>query len=397
MRVLTVLESPSWIEEHINGSLSEMGHDVVCYRYGPYVGEFYGRARQDERQRKNRELLDEIRALKSEGLDFIFCYVSDDFLSAETAKALSQIDIPIVNYVVDSNSQWYRHTRTARFFSRILCGQRENMANLARHGAAVYYFPFAGRAPTPADEAATFTPAEPVTFVGTPIACRVQVLQEVERAGIPLAVYGKGWDNAGHSIKGPTSLEKSLCDLYHYSWTRLRGEGIAPLARSVTRRFPHLLRRSSVELSGTADLSAAAKHGFVPKGDLVSLFRRSKINIGITRLDNGSATTARQQVKVRDFEVPLAGGFYLVEDMPEHREFFEVGKEIVTWRTVGELLEKTRYYLEHELERRAIAEAGRRRALSAHTWVHRFQGLFGDLGLSQRPPSRVDGVIQKVD
>jgi len=382
MRILTVLESPSWIERHLAGTLTDMGHQVERHSYGPYVGEFYGRARQDERREKNRALLEHARALTAQGLDLIFCYLSDDFLMVETARELAQLGVPVVNYGVDINTQWHRHIRTARYFTLMLCGQHENMNNLARYGARVFYFPFAGRAPTPEEETATFTPAAPVTFVGTPIPYRSQVLAEVERAGIPLAVYGRGWSEKNHLIEHPPNLEKTLSDLYNYGWARLRGEGLGAVSHSVMRRLSAVASGQGGGESGTAALSESVKQGFVPEGGLVALFKHSAINIGITRLEspwqNGAA---RHQVKVRDFEVPLAGGFYLVEDMPEHREFFDVGKEIETWRTVGELLDKVRYYLSHEHERRAIAEAGRRRALNSQTWAHRFESLFDALGL----------------
>lgn len=381
MRIMTVLESPSWIERHIIGTLTEMGHEVFPHSYGPIVGEFYGRARSAERLEKNHAILDRAQRLKSEGLDLIFCYLSDDLLTVATARLLSQLGVPMVNYGVDTNTQWHRHIRTARYFTLMLCAQRENMDNLASYGARVFYFPFAGRAPTPDEEASTFTPAAPVTFVGTPIPYRAQVLAQVERAGISLAIYGKGWNDKHHSIEGPRNWEKTLSDLYHYGWPRLRGEGFGALARSVMRRIPKL-RSNPAEEGETATLSASVKHGFVPDGALVSLFRRSAINIGITRLESlGRKGAGRHQVKVRDFEVPLAGGFYLVEEMPEHREFFALGKEIETWRTPAELVDKIRYYLSHDSERRAIAEAGRRRALSSQTWMHRFKLLFDALGL----------------
>lgn len=382
MRILTVLESPSWIERHIVGTLTAMGHEVVPYSYGPYLGEFYGRGRRAERLQKNRDLLERARRLAAEGLDLIFCYVSDDFLTVDTARELSRLGVPMVNYGVDVNSQWHRHTRTARYFTLMLCGQHENMDNLARHGAKVFYFPFAGLPPTAAEDASTFTPAAPVTFVGTPIPYRVAVLAALERAGIPLAVYGRGWDDAAHTIEGSPNWEKSLSDLYHYGWTRLRGDGLAPLARSIARRLPTFVARPAVGQSGTDQLSAAVKQGFVPDGALAALFRNSAINIGITRLESPRAgAPGRQQVKVRDFEVPLAGGFYLVEDMPEHREFFAVGKEIETWRTVDELIDKIHYYLAHGAERRAIADAGHRRALASQTWAHRFRTLLDALAL----------------
>ena len=52
-----------------------------------------------------------------------------------------------------------------------------------------------------------------------------------------------------------------------------------------------------------------------------------------------------------------------------------------SWRTVGELIEKIRYYLGHESERAAIAAAGQRRALREHLWTHRFSELFAKLDI----------------
>lgn len=380
MRILAVIESLSWVETHLVGTLTEMGHEVVCHRYGAYVGEFYGRRRQAERVEKNRALLRQAQGLKAEGLDLIFCYASDDFLTVDTARSLSQLGVPMVNYAVDTNSQWYRNIATARYFTRLLCGQRENMDNLARYGAKVLYFPFAGCAPSPDESAAEFLPAAPVTFVGTPIPYRAEILAQVERAGIPLAVYGKGWDVAGHSIDAGIGMEKVLSDAYRYGAARLRGEGVMAVGRALVERVAKLAGTRGGQVADV-DISADAKRGFAPNEGLAALFRNSAINIGITRLEPGRRRSARYQVKVRDFEVPLAGGFYLVEDMPEHREFFDVGKEVVTWASAEDLIEKIRYYLAHESERLAIAAAGQRRALAEHTWARRFRILFASLGL----------------
>ena len=43
---------------------------------------------------------------------------------------------------------------------------------------------------------------------------------------------------------------------------------------------------------------------------------------------------------------------------PELAEYFEDGKELVLYTSAQDLLEKTAYYLAHEEERRAIANAG---------------------------------------
>ncbi|HYL41195.1 MAG TPA: glycosyltransferase, partial [Candidatus Binatus sp.] len=89
------------------------------------------------------------------------------------------------------------------------------------------------------------------------------------------------------------------------------------------------------------------------------------------------------------FEAPMSGAFYLVEDVPELREFFEVGTEIETYRDADELVEKCRYYLDHPAEREAIRLAGHRRAVRDHSWQRRLTTVFESVGLV--PPSQAEG------
>ena len=54
---------------------------------------------------------------------------------------------------------------------------------------------------------------------------------------------------------------------------------------------------------------------------------------------------------------------------------FEPDTEVVTYRDAEECAEKARYLLEHEAERRAIAQAGQRRTLRDHTYTQRADQL----------------------
>lgn len=78
---------------------------------------------------------------------------------------------------------------------------------------------------------------------------------------------------------------------------------------------------------------------------------------------------------VRTFEIAAAGGFQLVNDRPALYDLFEIGQEIQTFRSVAELKEKIRYYLDYPEERLAIAAAASKRALRDHTYERRLSEL----------------------
>jgi len=376
VNILVVGEADTWFDHHVTASLRDIGHHVYVFHYGNAVGEYYPRARWAEREKKNRDLLTQARQLKAEqGLDLISCYVYDDFLVPDVAAALGSLGAPMLNYNVDMTNQWYRQIRTARYFTAMLCAQRVHMNDLARYGAPVYYFPMAARAPIFADCQEFEIPA-PISFLGTPMSYRIAVLGGVIEAGLPLAIYGKFW-NEGLIASPDRNLEKTFDDILAYGIARMRAEGIVALWAALASRF-----RGDEHHGKLKEIDPPLLHGFLQEEKVPVLFRDSKINLGFTRMvGNDPGRPGITQLKLRDFEVPVCGGFYLVESAPDYADFFVDGREVVTWHTVGELIEKIRYYLHHESERDAIAAAGQRRALREHLWTHRFFDLFSKLGI----------------
>jgi len=112
------------------------------------------------------------------------------------------------------------------------------------------------------------------------------------------------------------------------------------------------------------------------------MYSRSRISLGFSSCGDTHRSDERiLQVRLRDFEAPMSGAFYMVEYMRELEEFFEVGKEIVCYQDKNDLAEKIRHYLGHDSEREKIRRAGYRRAASEHTWQKRFRGVFKEIGL----------------
>ena len=78
---------------------------------------------------------------------------------------------------------------------------------------------------------------------------------------------------------------------------------------------------------------------------------------------------------MRLYEATGVGTMLLTDWKTNLHELFEVGKEVVAYGSTEQCVELVRYYLAHEDEREAIAQAGQKRTLSEHNYYHRMQEL----------------------
>lgn len=99
--------------------------------------------------------------------------------------------------------------------------------------------------------------------------------------------------------------------------------------------------------------------------EALKVFYSSKINLNITLRSIASGVPARV------YDVMSVGGFMLSNWQEEIPELFVEDREIVTYKTPEELLDKADYYLRHDNERIRIGVNGYRKVKEHYTYEHR--------------------------
>ncbi|MCM1307121.1 MAG: DUF3880 domain-containing protein [Butyrivibrio sp.] len=99
------------------------------------------------------------------------------------------------------------------------------------------------------------------------------------------------------------------------------------------------------------------------------VFKRSKINLNLT------LRSIRSGVPLRVWDILGAGGFCLTNYQAELPMYFINGEDLVWFKSRSELFELADYYLEHEDERRRIAENGHRKVREFHGYESRMDEI----------------------
>jgi spore maturation protein CgeB len=143
----------------------------------------------------------------------------------------------------------------------------------------------------------------------------------------------------------------------------------------IRARMVHALERAGVRVQV---YGSGWPNGRLPGDQVPTLFARSRIVLGCGTIGYGNDFLA---LKLRDFDAAMSGSLYVTHDNPDLQALFDVGREIMTFQDIPDMVAKVRYYLAHDQEREDVARCGRERVLREHTWMERFQRLLSCIGL----------------
>ena len=96
--------------------------------------------------------------------------------------------------------------------------------------------------------------------------------------------------------------------------------------------------------------------------DYYRLLMRSKI---VFNLHSEAAENTVDNMKM--FEITGVGACLITDTGSNMKDLFEEDKEVVTYSSMEEAIEKVKFLMNHEEERKKIAQAGQARTLRDHT------------------------------
>jgi spore maturation protein CgeB len=221
----------------------------------------------------------------------------------------------------------------------VLVCHPDSAAYYPRHGMRAHHFRL-GFETSLLDKAAAALPLHQVTFVG----------------GVSLS-------DGGHNRR--LEVLDQVSRKLEVSYWLSGNVGFGGLASACVSQLRH--GRPGFALGLLSKLPAATRLGRLSRGAVFGLEMYRVLAASRIVLNVHIDSAREKAANMRLFEATGAGSC-LVTDWKENLgELFDVEREIVTFRSPGECVDKIRFLLQHEKERAAIARAGQIRTLRDHS------------------------------
>jgi len=170
-----------------------------------------------------------------------------------------------------------------------------------------------------------------VSFIGTKSSYRDWFINKLRSKGISCTCFGKGWENG----------------IVNY------------------KEMENIFRDSKINLNIDNSVNYDLRVNFNHPKNLVEvlkslIFKNRKIH---------------SQIKARNFEIPVYGGFQLTDYVPGIEDYFRIGEEILCYKDFEDALSLIQYFLLHNKEREKIKRNSVIKARKLHTYKSRMSEI----------------------
>lgn len=338
------------LDKNFYETFVELGIEVIPFNYITTIKKF------------GRKVMNEmiLKSFKDTEPDIVFVVLHDKEIKKEVIKEVSNSSTITMNWFCDDHWRFESYTQYwAPLFHYSLTtseGALKKYENINYDNVILTQWAANPKYYKPYDVKKDFE----VTFVGAKYGIRPYIANKLKQNGINIECFGRGW--AKHeNIHLLKRINRFL--LLRLSHT-IRNKG----------RDVHISRDEFVKYIH----APTAKDKVLSSEEMIKMYSRSLINLNFS---STSANARLLQIKARNFEVPMAGGFFITDYIAELKKYFKFDDEIVVYKNIKDLVEKIKYYSKNQDELEEIRRNGYERSLRDHTYKKRFQDIFEKIGV----------------
>ncbi len=379
-------------------ALQQLGHEIVesqvdlisASRFMQIPSNFT-QEEQKIRDTITQKIVDEVcQEHKQKHIDIFLSYFYNAHFNPEGFEEIHRLGITTVNFYCNSTYQFELVAEIAAKVNVSWHPEKGARSVYLKVGANPVWVQL-GADPELYHPVSGITRQTKACFVGQRYADRDRYLAQLMANQVPVDIYGSGWVSQEvhpqlrrtlHKYEDLVSLGRlspkpgSLMSYTLVIWQNLKQQGIvAGIYRTLSQLH---YRHHSHQL---VSLLASAYCGFAENMSHTFAQYEVVLNFSNVWADGRPGSTLIPHVRLRDFEAPMCRTCYLTGYTDEIAEFYELGKEIDTYRSSDELVDKTKFYLSHPSQADQLREAGYQRARCDHTWRKRFEQLLRQISL----------------
>ncbi len=381
-------------------ALKQLGHqiiesqvDLLPASYFMQIAQNFTPEEKELRSQITQKIIDEVReAHQKTPIDLFLSYFYNSHFDPAGFEEIHQLGIPTVNFYCNSIYQFELVSAIAQSVNFSWHAEKEARSQYLEVGANPVWVQM-GADPEVYYPVVNVSRQQKACFVGQRYADREQHLAKLITENVPVNIYGNGWGADTTPTSESSEPENSVPEthylgrkiqqpgsLFSYSQViseNIQRQGLISGIQRTIRQFNY--RRQNRQL---LPILASAAQGYAES--ISKTFSAHEVVLSFSNVwsDGRPGSKLIPHVRLRDFEAPLCRSCYLTGYTEEIAEFYELGKEIDTYESPEELVDKVKFYLAHPQEAEKLREAAYQRAKRDHTWVNRFQELFEKIGLN---------------
>lgn len=287
-------------------------------------------------------------------IDLFLTYLYPKQIDIHAISEIKKMGIPCVNFFCDNIREFHVVPDEFKVFDLNWVPEFESLEMYNKQNVQNIHLPMPMWVDRQARSLEKITETNLVSFIGSKDILRERLLSEVINKGLPIEIYGRDWVRKQENTF--SNSNKSLINVALNQWDFIKANGIKE----------YLLRRvNTLGANSKKEIDPAFLHPDIDFSEYIAITRNSSVILGINRVPTHKRLHSHpiKYSRLRDIEAPMLGACYLTEHCHGLSSMYELGKDIMSYNTSEELVDKASFLLNHASVRESLRINGQNKAL----------------------------------